>query len=384
MNFHQLERQYLIPSYPCRGLTLVRGEGVYLYDEKGDRYLDMMSNYGVNILGHSHPEITKTAIRQVKKLANLHGSFTSDQRSLAARELVQRCGIPGGKVFWSNSGSEAIEAALKFAVLATGKKKFIAAKEGYHGKTLGALSATGGKKYRQPFEPLIWEFNHLPFNDFEAIKDAVDDQTAAVILEPIPGEAGIIIPYNKFLNKIRQLCDEKKVLLILDEIQTGTGRTGRFLAAQYFDIVPDIICLGKGLAAGFPVGATVVKRKVAVNISRLMHTNTFGGNPLTMAVVRSVLRLLDNKFLARIEELGRYFVNRLNKIKSQQIIDIRGRGLMIGVEVKGKHTPILKALQQQKILAIPAAKNVVRFLPPYIIDKAHIDDAVRALRCSMM
>jgi len=380
MNHLDLDKKYLVDVYPRRGITLVRGEGVYLYDEKGRKYLDMMSNYGVNIFGHGNSRLIKALGDQLAKLTNLHCSFSNDKRSLASQAIIERCGKNFAKVFWGNSGSEAVEAALKFAVLATGKKKFISAKNSFHGKTLGALSATGGEKYRQPFEPLLWEFVQVDFGNSELIREAIDEKVAAVILEPIQGEGGIIVPPTDYLKEVRKICDEKNVLLILDEVQTGVGRTGAFLASESFGASGDILCLGKALAGGIPIGATLVTEKIAKIMKKSIHSSTFGGNPLACAGVLATLDLIDKKLLSRIENLGLYFLEKLHQIESDKIIEVRGKGMMIAIELKSDNTPILKILQDRGILAIPAGNNVVRFLPPYIIEKENIDKVVTALK----
>lgn len=286
-----LQSKYVVPSYANRGLTLVQGKGVYLFDDKGNKYLDLMSNYGVNIFGYDHSQINTTIINQLKRLPNLHGSFTSDIRAEASEKLVKRCGEAYSKVYWSNSGAEAVEAALKFAALATGKKKFVYAKNSFHGKTLGALSATGIEKYRKAYEPLLWEFVRVDYNEAGQLENAVDEKTAALILEPIQGEAGVIVPDKKYLRKAEASCRAAGALLILDEVQTGVGRTGWFLASHKSNVSADIVCLGKGLASGLPVGATVVTNEVAEKVQKSSHSSTMGGNPLVSASVLVTLYL---------------------------------------------------------------------------------------------
>lgn len=369
-NYDYLNQRFIVNTYPNRGITLLYGKGVYLYDDKGNRYLDLMSNYGVNIFGYNHPTIINFLTNQLKKLTNLHGSFNNDTRAEAAKKIVQYCGKNFYQVYFSNSGAEAVEAAIKFAVLTTGKKTFIVCDNAYHGKTLGALSATAVNKYQQPFLPLLWRFIKIPFNDVDALKKAFTNDVAAFIIEPIQGEAGVILPQEDYLEKAYELCQKNKVLLIVDEIQTGVGRTGKFLACQKNNIKPDIVCLGKGLAAGIPIGVTVVNQLVAEKIPRNIHTSTFGGNPLACAGVLATLTLLNKKRLSYIHQMGEYFKNKLG-------LNVRGKGLMIGVTVgKEKRNKILKLLQEERILAIPAGEDSIRFLPPYIIKKEHIDFAV--------
>lgn len=379
-DIHQsVQRLFSVDSYADRGITLIRGDGVYLYDVNGVQYLDCMSNYGVNIFGYNHPEITQGLVTQVTRLITLHGSFNNDVRASAVKKLVKRCGGGLKKVYFSNSGSEAVEAALKYAVLATNKKKFVVASHGYHGKTLGALSATQGEKYKQAFYPLLWEFIPVDFDDLAALVSHVSEDVAAVLLEPIQGEGGINPPNDNYLKKVRQLCDQRGILLILDEVQTGCGRTGTFLSSQANAIDYDIVCLGKGLAGGLPIGATLVNSQVASSIPKQIHTSTFGGNPLSCAGVVSTLDLLDDALLNHIKDIGGYFLEQLAQLTSKRITAVRGRGLMIGVEVNDNRDDILRQLQKQQILAIPAGEKVVRFLPPYIIEREHVDRVVEVL-----
>jgi acetylornithine/LysW-gamma-L-lysine aminotransferase len=380
-DIHQsIQRHFCANTYVDRGLTLIRGDGVYLYDSEGTEYLDLMSNYGVNILGYNNPQITKALKDQLDKLTTLHGSFNNDARAVAAKVLVKRCGGNLRQVYFSNSGSEAIEAALKFVVLATQKKKFIVATHGYHGKTLGALSATQGDKYKEAFMPLLWDFKTVEFGDSKALEIFLDSDIAAVILEPVQGEAGIYPPPKDYIKKVRQLCDKYGVLLILDEIQTGCGRTGMFLATQEQGINYDLVCLGKGLAGGIPVGATVISEQIVKNITKHIHTATFGGNPLACAGIVATLDWLDEALLQNVRETGKYFMDQLSQLNSDQIIAVRGVGLMIGLEVKNNRDQMLKDLQAHHILAIPAGNNVIRFLPPLLIQKQHVDQLVKVLK----
>jgi acetylornithine/LysW-gamma-L-lysine aminotransferase len=374
-----MQKNFMVNMYPNRGLVFTRGEGVCLIDAEGESYLDMMSNYGASILGHCHAGLNEALCRQMGALPALHCSFTNDVRAMASRRLMQRISKSRFQVFWSNSGAEAIEAALKLAVMATGKRKFIACRRGYHGKTLGALSATDGDKYRDPFRPLLWQFVHIAFDDVQALEMTLDDDTAGFLVEPIQGEGGVFVPRPDYLREVRRICSQKKILLIVDEIQTGAGRTGSFLACAGESVEPDILCMGKGLAGGLPVGATAVDSDVAARAARSSHTSTFGGNPLVCAGVNFVLDYLDENALQRIDRLGSYFREELLRLGDERISAVRGKGLMIGVAFGSRRDEILKGLQQEKVLAIPAGDDAVRFLPPYTIEKQHIDRAMDAL-----
>ncbi len=373
-----LQKNYLVNTYIDRKLSLRLGKGVYLYDENDNQYLDFMTNYGVNILGYNNLRINRALIDQINKLTTLHASFTNETRARAAARLVNKCGNDYTQVYFSNSGAEAIETALKFAVLSTGKKKFIVCDHGYHGKTLGALSATSGERYKQPFMPLLWDFVSIPFNDIESLNNVIDENTAGFIIEPIQGEGGIHVPDDNFLINISKICKSKKIMLIIDEIQTGMGRTGKFIASG--GIAGDILCLGKGLAGGIPIGATIVTDVVANLVPKHIHSSTFGGNPLACAGIMATLDLLDKKTLTKVKNNGLYLLKELSLIKNNRILAVRGKGLMIGLVVKKDiRNKIMKQLQDEKILVIPAGDDVIRFLPSYIIQKRHIDLMIRSL-----
>jgi acetylornithine/LysW-gamma-L-lysine aminotransferase len=378
-DYQFLQQKYMVQTYPNRKVTFVEGDGVFLMDTNAQRYLDLMTNYGVTIFGYNHPEITNSLQRQLERIVTLHGSFANDVRAEASEALVKRCGADYAQVYFSNSGAEANEAALKFAVLKTGKKKFLVARHGYHGKTLGALSATDAEKYKTPFAPLLWEFIPVPFNDPEALEQAIDKNVAGFFIEPIQGEGGIFVADKTYLQKVREICTKHSILLIVDEIQTGTGRTGKFLASA--GITADILCLGKGLAGGIPVGATLVNKETAESVPKGIHTSTFGGNPLACAGILAVLRLLNTEQLKHVETMGKYFLNELSKLKSPVIVEARGSGLMLGLEVRAEmRNRILQLLQKEFVLTIPAGENVVRFLPPFIIQKEHVDLAITKLQ----
>jgi len=379
-DYQILQKNYVVNTYVNRQLTLTRGSGVYLFDEKGEKYLDLMSNYGVSIFGYHHPIITRSIISQLSQLISLHGSFTNNVRAEASKELIARCGLMYKQIYWSNSGAEAVEAALKFAVLKTEKKKFIVCDHGYHGKTLGALSATSGEKYKKPFEPLLWNFVETPFNNVPALESVIDKNTAGFIVEPIQGEGGIHAADAGYLSNVRELCTKNNILLIIDEIQTGVGRTGAFLASQKENISADIVCLGKGLAGGIPVGATIVSSEVAAAIPKHIHTSTFGGSPLACAGVLATLTMLDPERYAHVQSVGAYFKERLSLLRSNLVLEVRGEGLMLGLSVKEKRNDILKRLQEEHVLAIPSGDDVVRILPPYLLEKEHVDTAVGILQ----
>lgn len=368
------ERDHQIPLYAQRGLTIVRGEGAYLFDDTGRRYLDAMSNYGVAVLGHADPAFAAALTDQLTTLTTCHQSFTSDVRAellLAIQEIA-----PAGltRTFLSNSGAEAVEAALKFAIVATGKHRIVAARRGYHGRTLGALSATADPKYRAPFEPLPLPATHVAFDDAGALAAALDDETAAVILEPVQGEAGIYPADDAYLRAVRTLCDERGVLLIMDEIQSGF-RTGAWWASSHAGVVPDIMVTAKALANGFPIGLTLVTEAISEKVPAGAHGSTFAGNPLAArAALATLQRFRDLDLLQRSVTTGAALMSGLRALDSPKVREVRGRGLMIGIELKQRVTPTLKGMQERGVLVLPAGPLTFRVLPPLIWEQPQVDE----------
>lgn len=381
-NYLGIQQRHLIPTYANRGLVIVKAKGVYLYDQEGREYLDLMSNMGVNLLGHNQPFLNQRLRDQLKKITNLHASFSNDIRSEVLQKLLKFLPNHLTRVYFSSTGTEAIEAAIKFASLATSRFKFLAAKNAYHGKTLGSLALTSSSegKYQKPFKKLILKPKLVGYGNLQDLKEKLDRSIAAVILEPIQGEGGVIVPPAGYLKKVKALCQKNKSLLILDEIQTGLGRTGSFLAFQQEGVIPDILCLSKGLGGGLPIGATVVTEEIANKIPKGAHTSTFGGNPLACAGCLATLEYLEKfKIPSQVDKIGQYFFKKLRGIKSNLIKEVRGRGLMIGLELKIEATPVLKKLQDRGVIVAPSIEKVVRLLPPLIIKKKEIDFAVKRL-----
>ena len=375
----ELDRELQPQLYAKRGISLVRGEGPYLWDSEGNQYLDMMSNYGVSILGHAHPQFTEAIQQQAATLVSCHQSFASDVRSAFLEKLVSVAPAGLDSVFLSNSGTEAIEAALKFAWVATGKPKLVAAKRGYHGRTIGALSATAEKKYRDPFAGALAQAEHVTFGDLEALDDAVDEHTAAIVLEPIQGEGGIHLAPAGYLASAQEIARQRGAVLIFDEIQTGF-RTGKLYACEHDHVTPDILVLAKGLANGVPIGATLITTEIAEQLSGGVHGTTFGGNPLACAAGLATLKAIeDENLMEHSAEIGDHLLQRLRDLEHPKIREIRGRGMMIGIELKGRVTPVLKGLQENGVLALPAGNLVLRFLPPLILTRDQADTAVDTL-----
>ncbi len=379
MNFQTLENQYTSGLYAKRPLTIVRGQGAYVWDDQGQKYIDCVAGHGVANIGHSHPKVVAAITEQAQRLITCPEMFYNDTRA----RLLARLGtlVPGmERVFLCNSGTEAVEAAIKFARFSTGRAGIVAAMRGFHGRTLGSLSATWNKKYRAPFQPLVPEFHHVPFNKPEALETAITDQTAAVLLEVVQGEGGIHPADAVFLETAQTLCRERGALLILDEIQSGMGRTGKMFAFQHYDIQPDMVTVAKGIAGGVPMGAVLLGKRVAP-LKPGIHGTTFGGNPLATAAALATLDVLEAENLPqRAAETGTYFLERLQGIESPLIRDVRGMGLMIGVELKRKVTPYIQALMAHSVLALPAGMTVIRFLPPLVISPEDVDTVVEALQ----
>jgi acetylornithine/LysW-gamma-L-lysine aminotransferase len=378
-SIQELEMDLQLPLYAKRDIALVRGEGSYLFDSEGKRYLDAMSNYGVAALGHADPVFAAAMADQLNTLTTCHQSFFNDARAAALAAIRQIAPEGLTRYFMSNSGAEAIEAGLKFAMMATERHNIVALRRGYHGRTLGALSATFDPKYRKPFEPLPIPVTHVAFNDYEALVEQVTEETAAIILEPVQGEAGIFPADDDYLRAVRELATANGALLIADEVQTGF-RTGAPFAISHADVVPDILCTAKAIGNGFPVGVTMVTEAISEKTVGGAHGTTFGGNPLaSRAVVTTLQAFADRNLYARTAELGERLKAGIEAIESPKIRQVRGRGFMIGVEMKERITPTLRALQENGVLALPASPVVFRLLPPLIWEEEQVDEFVTAL-----
>lgn len=371
-----VEDAHLIGLYAKREVAMVRGQGVRLWDSDGKEYLDLMSNYGVNILGHAHPKVNAAIKEQVDRLSNCHSSFYNDARAEFLEVLGQLAPAGLTRSFLSSSGSEAVEAALKFARVATGRRKVVATKRAYHGRTLGALNATADKKYRDPFLPLMDGFTHVAFDDADAIGAATDEETAAIILEPVQGEGGIYVPSADYLQAVHEIARRAGALLILDEIQSAF-RTGTFFACQASGVTPDILAVSKGIANGFPLGVTLVTEEVAARIPGGSHGSTFGANPLACAAGTATMKVLrDDGVLENAARVGAYFQDKLRGLNHKKIREVRGSGLMVGIELRERATKYMRGLQQHGVLTLSAGPTTLRCLPPLILTEAEADEAV--------
>jgi acetylornithine/LysW-gamma-L-lysine aminotransferase len=376
------ENRLMANVFAKRPVVITRGKGALVWDINGKEYIDCMGSYGVALLGHSHPKVVEAVCKQAETLISCHASLYNNKRTEFLQKLMSITPRGLNKAFLSNSGAEAVECAIKLARKFTGKPEIIAVMGGFHGKTMGALSATWDKKYREPFQPLVPEFKHIPPDNLEKLREAITDKTAAVLLEPIRGEGGVRIPPDGFLQGLRELCDEKNVLLVLDEVQTSFGRTGKLFACDHWGVTPDVMCLAKPFAGGLPIGITVAKENVMSSLTVGEHSTTFSGSPLVCAAACAAIDVLvKDKLADRAATLGGYFKAKLEELQAKHKIvkEVRGLGLMLGMELRyDVHNIILKAMDRG-VLILDAGRNVLRFLPPLVIEKEQIDKTISVL-----
>jgi acetylornithine/LysW-gamma-L-lysine aminotransferase len=379
INYLELENQFTSGVYGKRDVVMVRGSGATLWDADDNAYIDCVGGIGVANIGHSHPRLVEALTRQAGTLITCQEMFYNDRRAELLARLAELMPRDLNRFFLCNSGAEAIEAAIKFARLSTGRPGIIATVRGFHGRTLGALSATHKTAYREPFTPLVPGFKHVPFEDIEQMRAATDKDTAAVIVEVVQGEGGVYPGDPVYFQALRELCDEKDMLLIVDEIQTGFGRTGRWFATQHMNFAPDILCLGKAVAGGVPMGITAFGPRIK-NLTTGVHGSTFGGNPLACAAALATLDIIEEEALVgRSAEMGAYFKNCLRAIDSRLIREVRGLGLMIGIDLRVRAMPVVKSLMDEGLLVLTAGTTVLRLLPPLVITREQIDTAVAVL-----
>jgi len=364
--------------YTKRGLVLVRGEGATVFDSEGRAYIDCVGGQGMANLGHGNAAVADAIAQQARTLASCTELFYNDRRAELYDVLAEILPATLDRVFLCNSGTEAVEGALKFARAATKRTGIVATMRGFHGKTMGALSATWGPEYRDLFGPLVPGFSHVPFNKPEALDAAITQDTAAFIFELVQGEGGVRPATHPFAQEAARLCAERGALLIVDEVQTGFGRTGTLFAIEQYGLVPDILCLAKSIAGGMPMGAVAFSRKVG-ELTKRSHSTTFGGNPLACAAAIAAIGEIRRKDLAtNARERGAQLVEGLRGIRSDRIREVRGLGLLVGVELKENAGSALRALQDEGVLALGAGPTVVRFLPPLVISESEIDRVLAA------
>lgn len=382
----ELEQQFHMNTYNRLPVVFVEGKGAYLYDEKGREYLDFVSGLGVTSLGHSNPVVIKAAERQLNRLTHVSNLFYTKPQTELAQKLVE-ISLKKGKVFFANSGAEANEAAVKLTrrwAKAKGKLKpeIITAYNSFHGRTLKMLAATGQKDKQKPFEPLPPGFKHVKFNDFGELKKAVNSQTAAIMLEVIQGEGGVYCADKDYLKKVAQLCKEKHLLLILDEVQTGIGRTGKFFAYQHFGVEPDVLTVAKALGNGLPIGAAIANNKVAAAFQKGDHGSTFGGGPVVCSAAIAVLDAIQKRNLTKkATDLGEYICDLVQKQLADFVVETRGFGLMLGFKTKNPIAgQITKKALEKGLIINNIGENTIRLLPPLIISKKDCDKAVGILK----
>jgi acetylornithine/N-succinyldiaminopimelate aminotransferase len=369
----------MVDIYGCLPLAFVRGEGSYLYDAEGNRYLDFFCGLAVTSLGHKHPGVVRAIQEQAEKLTHVSNVFHTEPGARLVQRLSRRFG--DGKVFLGNSGAEANEAAIKLARKwghkdGKGRFEILATLGSFHGRTMATLSATGQEKYHQGFLPLVPGFKLVNFDDIAALEKAISDQTVAIMVEPIQGEGGVVVPHPDYLQRLRELCDRAKLLLILDEVQTGTGRTGKFFCYEHFAIKPDIVTLAKALGGGIPMGAMISKPEIASAFTPGSHGTTFGGNPVASAAALAVNDALDNEHLMEnATEMGAYLIKRLKEIsaKLDRVAEVRGLGMIIGVVLKHDPRPVVDACIKERLIVNGTGGTVLRLLPPLNLSRADAD-----------
>jgi len=379
---------YLTKNYNRKKISFKRGKGSFLYSVDGKKYLDFVQGIAVNSLGHAHPKLVKTINAQSKKLWHVSNAFVIPEGEKLAKKLAKK--TFADYVMFQNSGAEATEAAIKvarryfYSIGKPKKNRILCVKNSFHGRTLAAIYASGSKKMTEGFGPKVGGFDHFEFGDHKSLKKKITKNTAAIMVETIMGEGGIKVIPDWCLKELRKICNKKNILLILDEVQCGIGRSGDFFAFEKSKVKPDIVPIAKGIGGGFPIGAVLMNKKVAAGMTAGTHGSTFGGNPLAMAVGNSVMDIIANKkFLKHVKNISKYFLLNLNKIKEKYprvIKEIRGRGLLIGIQLHTDQANFVKKLMENKLLTIRAVEKVVRVLPPLNVKKNEIDQALKIIK----
>ena len=378
---------FLANNYNRKKISFKKGTGSYLVATNGKKYLDFCSGIAVNSLGHANPRLVKALYKQAQKVWHVSNAFTIPEGETLAKKLVKK--TFADSVIFQNSGTEATEVAIKvarryfYSIGKPNKNRILCIKNSFHGRTLAAIFASGSKKMTEGFGPKIAGFDHFKFGDHESLKNKINKNTAAIMIETIMGEGGIKVIPDWCLRELRKLCDKKKILLILDEVQCGVARSGDFFAFEKSKVKPDIVPIAKGIGGGFPIGAVLMNKKVATGIIPGSHGSTFGGNPLAMSVGNTVMDIVSNKkFLKNVKNLSRYFFLNLNKIKHKYpniIKDIRGKGLLIGIQLYKDPNRFIKKLMDKRLLTIRAAENIIRILPPLNVKKKEIDISIKII-----
>ncbi len=372
IDFKSIQDKYELNIFPKRDIVLVKGKNSKVWDENGKEYIDCISGHGVANIGHCNDKVIEAIEQQAKKLITCPGSFYNDTRALLMQKLISISPKSLNKVYLCNSGAEANEAAIKFSRYSLKKPNFICAMRGFHGRTMGALSATFNTNFRKDFEPLVPGFTFVPFNNIQKLNNAIDEKTVGVILEIVQGEGGVNIGEKDYFLQAQELCIKKGVLLIIDEVQTGFCRTGKMFASDYFDLQPDIMCLAKAIAGGLPMGAVLCSDKVSIDVGK--HGSTFSGGPLVCAAANAAIDfMVDNKLSETAKDKGEYIIKKLEKKNLLKIREIRYLGLLIGIELREKVKPYILKLMEAGVLTLPAGATVLRLLPPLTISYEELD-----------
>jgi acetylornithine/LysW-gamma-L-lysine aminotransferase len=377
-----IETRYMANVFSKKPIVLTRGKGALVWDINGKEYVDCSTSYGVALLGHCHPKVVAAIQAQAEQLITCHGCYYNDKRAEFVEKLTKITPKGLDKMFLSNSGAESVECAIKLARKYTGKPEIIALMGAFHGKTMGALSATWDKKYREPFMPLVPEIKHVAPDNADKIREAISEKTAAVLMESIRGEGGVRVPPDGYLQEVRKICDEKNVLLILDEVQTSFGRTGKLFGCQNWGVTPDVMCLAKPFAGGLPIGITVAKENVMSALKVGEHSTTFSGSPLVCAAgCAAIDALVEEHLTERAVEMGGYFKAGLERLQAKHKIvkEVRGLGLMLGMELRYDALNVILKSAAKGVLVLDAGRTVVRLLPPLVIQKEQIDRALVVL-----
>ncbi|MBM5804878.1 MAG: acetylornithine/succinylornithine family transaminase [Candidatus Verstraetearchaeota archaeon] len=364
------EDTFLADTFWKRPVTLVKGRGARVWDSNGKEYIDCSCGYGVALLGHCHPKVVEAVRRQAEKLLTCHGSFYNDAREECLSKLAKMKPEGTDKVFLSNTGTESVETAIKLVRKYTKKKGFVAMINSFHGKTMGALSLTWASKYREPFMPLLDGVKFAPYGKTDKLEGLIDESVGAVFVEPVQGESGINVPPPDYLRQVREICDGKGVLLVLDEVQSGFGRTGKVWAHQHFGARPDILCASKALGGGMPIGATFARADIMDSLKRGEHSNTFGGNPLACAACAGAIdALLKENLVENASAIGGYLKKGFTDLDSKIVREVRGLGLMLGIEMRFEIMNIILRCLEMGVIVLEAGKTVLRLLPPLVITK---------------
>ena len=380
------KKSYVMPTYGDKKIEFIKGKGCYLYDSKNEKYLDFASGIAVNSLGHCHPKLVRALNDQSKKLWHVSNLYLIRKQEQLAKLICKNSFAD--KVFFTNSGTESIECGIKIirgyhSFYKTGKTEIITFKGAFHGRTYGALSAQKNKKYSKGFGPLLSGFKQIQFNDAKKLKAAINIKTAAIIIEPVQGEGGIRPASLSFLKLIRKICDQKNILLFLDEVQCGFGRSGKLFAHEWAKIKPDLMSVAKGIGSGFPLGACLSTNKACISMKQGSHGSTYGGNPLAMSVGLEVLKIIsDKKFLKNVDKVSRYFWKKLKELENnfENIEEVRGAGLLLGIKTQINNIKLSEELKKQKLLNVPAADNTIRLAPPLIVSYKEIDKSIFIIR----